>query len=173
MEVMIKLDKTDDYKEVARQIIPQLQHIHSFGVHSGIKPDNIMKRMGTPKEYYLIDFGGSSMERQDDGYIRYSHSYRWTTQDQDSGDPTYPKQDLLELTFTLKFLLNFKIGVHNEGGHGDKCDHYRLKHKSKVCDNVRTGFNQRLKDYFEITNNLPEKRHLSDRTYERLLEIFE
>src|SRR5690606_12046539 len=72
--------------------------------HSDIKPDNIMKRRSNKWEYFLIDLGSISYEKDSYGYIRNSFTFGYCSQVAFKGQITTNKYDLIELGFTLTWL---------------------------------------------------------------------
>jgi hypothetical protein len=108
MEQLQPLDKTDKWNDVAKDLLPSLNILHQFAVHSDIKPDNIMKRLKPQQnvtlpiwEYILIDIGDMSTVKEEWGYSRNCHSPNWTSQVCESDQITSWKHDLLELCYTL------------------------------------------------------------------------
>lgn len=148
MEKLDKLNAKDDEFELALQILDQLKHLHKFGVHSDIKPLNIMKKRNykTKKTiYYLIDFGGISYERLDHGYRRWIWSPNWTSQkSHQKNQVTTMKYDFIELGYTMKHLQNLKN-----------------KNSKDAC---RSGFKGKLSKYMEFVQsindeNIPDDIH--------------
>lgn len=97
---------SEDPVRMGLDVLHQLQYIHERCVHSGIKPDNILRVDGNPNyRYLLIDFGSISSHRMKDGYLRKSYPVDWAVQDRHIPNQiTYPEHDYMELARTLKAL---------------------------------------------------------------------
>lgn len=155
MEELDPLDAKDDPYQVGIAILIQLQYLHQFAVHSGIKPDNIMKRYrsSTDLSYFLIDFGGTTTERLGYGYRRWLHSPEWTSQNRHvKNQITTPKNDFLELGFTMKSLSHWKSSgpdVHR----------------------ARTDFTGRLKRYMKAVSDMSPRDSFKEENYEKLIRI--
>lgn len=71
LEKLLPLDETDDEYELGRQLLKtQLPFIHQFAVHCDLKPDNIMKRAGSPPTYFIIDMDLSTEKLESGAYKR-------------------------------------------------------------------------------------------------------
>lgn len=101
MEKLEPLGPGEDPRQILRDIVPALQHLHRFAVHNDIKPENIMKARGT---YYLIDYGGIATKVKAHGWERQIWSPLWAAQVREYGQITAPKYDLIELMYTLQYL---------------------------------------------------------------------
>jgi serine/threonine protein kinase len=111
MERLSRLSKSDNIYEIGSAVINQLSYLHKFGLHNDIKPDNIMKKKVNNKyEYYLIDYGGASVEKFRYGYKRWIWTSRWTSQrGGQANQVSTPQNDFIELAYTLNYL-------HNDSG---------------------------------------------------------
>lgn len=135
LEMMEEIGKDDDYREMGCQVLCQLEHLHTFGVHNDIKPGNIMKR---GEKYFLIDYGGVASERLEYGYRRWTWSGTWTSQKIHVKDQvTTHKNDLIELGYTLNALRKLSLG---EGG------------------DVRCGFEGEVGAYMDLVRKMDKRR---------------
>lgn len=153
MEKLERIAKNDNPYEVARQVLSQLKKVHKIGVHCDIKPLNIMRK---GEKYLLIDFGGFTYKKKADGYYRFTWSDKWTSQPRESTGcrVTYPKNDLLELAFTVRTLeMNRDGEVY-----------------SRTKDSYRTGFVGKLLNYVEFVKALP--KFPSELDYDRAIDLF-
>jgi len=151
-------------KDIAIDIIDQLSHIHKFGIHSDIKPDNIMgrkhenkvfvKSSGNDYNYLLIDFGGMSMTKHEDGYLRICHTGKFTSQKPINNILSYPKNDLIELGYTLSYLYWKKSGVNEK------------------FMNFKTNFPPYIQHYMDFCIDLPKTIFLSGETYKKAKRFF-
>jgi serine/threonine protein kinase len=155
MEKLTKLDGSEDEIVIGRQILKILKKIHNFGVHSDIKPDNVMKKNN---DFFLIDFGGFSMTKLKHGYHRKCWSNNWASQKRQHGQVTTYKNDLIELTYTLNAI-------------------YLSKTKKKYTHNdikYISPHNKQLYEYFTIVNSIDDVYHGFDEmksTYDKLIKI--
>lgn len=150
MEKLTPLDKDDDPYQVGVAVMQQLRYIHDFGIHNDIKPGNIMKRMvdGNPT-YLIIDHGGVTTERLGYGYRRWIWSPKWTSQTPHTRNQvTTPKNDFIELGFTMKTLQNMTT-------------------KEKE---IRSGFKGRLSAFMDRVHKV-DKKHIKESDYDDLIYI--
>lgn len=107
LDYLKQLPSKVDVRRLAYDILHQLQFIHPYCIHSGIKPDNMLRAPPNSKyKYLLIDMGSiSSQPHKRGGYIRTSWSPKWTCQERSvDNQQTLPIHDLIELGTTLKSL---------------------------------------------------------------------
>lgn len=163
MEKLEPLNQTDKPYKIAIDVLKQLKYFHQIGVHSGIKPDNIMrKKNGT---YLLIDYGGSTIEPLRHGYKRISWSPRWTCQNREYNQVTTYKHDLIELGYTIKALLIQRM---------DEFCKYEPAY-DKTQQNIKSGYTGRLDKYMKYVMSL---KPLSNPTppnnmYNKLISLFQ
>jgi serine/threonine protein kinase len=150
IEKLEKLSSHDDEYQMAHDIVSQLRKVKCRGVHSDIKPSNIMKKEG---QYTLIDFGGFTREKLEHGYRRWVWTEQWTSQRMhEKKQITTPKHDLVELCFSIKHIQNLKSGKKSD----DK--------------NTKSGFSGRLLKFHERVMKINPK-HVKDEDYLDLLDI--
>lgn len=136
--------RKDDIYIVAIEILKQLKYLHNFGVHTDIKPDNIMKNHKNIP--YLIDYGGIALIKFDHGYKRNTWNSRFTSQVPFfNNQVTTAKNDFLELGYTLN---------HWENG---------PKYK-----NFKSEFNGKIGKYMYQVNQINEKK-IKPNIYEDLI----
>jgi serine/threonine protein kinase len=161
LEKLTKLNSKEDEFDLAIQLIKQLKILHSFGVHSDIKPDNIMKKRNykTKKTtYYLIDFGGISYEKFQHGYRRWIWSPKWTCQtSHQKNQVTTMKHDFIELGYTMKHIQTLKK--------------YKDKKSQKKVP-MRSGFDGKLGKYMDYINEIDEKKIPED-IHDQLIKFIE
>lgn len=106
------LDKNDEYK-LGLDVIEQLKYIHKIGVHCDLKPDNILYD-NVKNYFYVIDYGGLTDEKLEDGYRRRVWSPNWASQDKDDRDNKicYFYHDLIELGYTIN---GYRLFRRNKG----------------------------------------------------------
>lgn len=94
------------WRKIAIDILSNLELLHSHLeiIHNDVKPGNIMLNPETGK-YILIDLDNVASKRKLFGYERRAWSPMWTSQIVDYGQVTNPKYDLLELAYTLNYLV--------------------------------------------------------------------
>ena len=179
LELLQKLDQTDDPYNIGFEVIHHLSYIHQIGIHADIKPENIMKiaRMSDGKRkmfYYLIDFGGLTNEKfPEGGYRRFVWSPKWTTQikpnwykeaGMDSKESekirrTCPRYDFIELGVTMRvFQITSKLPTL-PSDIDEKYLHDFTKYKG------------RLKKYMEYVLNLPNSETYPQEVYRDLQDI--
>jgi len=160
MRPMDRLSQADDPYEVGIAVLKQLKPLHKFGCHNDIKPDNIMKEQTSEGiKYYLIDYGGCAVEREEDGYNRWILCPDWPSQPRRSDNGgrkviTFPKYDLIELGYTMKGLY-----IKRKSG------------KKWISDDVRSGFGGRLGKYMKIVNSLDDELILDPTIIDNLIKI--
>jgi len=101
IEELQPIDRSDDFVELAVQILDQLQNLHTFGCHADLKPQNIMKK---DDKFYLIDMGSISTECRGYGYTRFTFTPHFTSQIDHARQIITAKYDLLELGFVLNWM---------------------------------------------------------------------
>jgi serine/threonine protein kinase len=164
MEKLEPLDLHDKPYKIAIDVLKQLKHFHRIGVHSGIKPANIMKKKNG--KYLLIDYGGSTIERLRHGYKRISWSPKWCCQNRENNLVTTYKHDLIELGYTIKALLIERI---------DKLCKYEPAY-DKTQQNIKSGYNGRLDKYMKYVMSLkPKAISMSEKEslYDKLIDILQ
>jgi len=112
LERLDPLDKDEDIYAVGKDVIDQLAYLHTFGIHCDIKPDNIMKKViDGEMRYLLIDYGGVAIKREENGYRRWIWTRKYTSQcNSKNNHVTFPKNDFLELLYTLNYIHNHSTG---------------------------------------------------------------
>lgn len=156
MEKLTKINGSENENIVGRQILQILKKIHQFGVHSDIKPDNIMKKNN---EYYLIDFGGFSMKKLKHGYHRNCWSKNWASQERTLDQVTTYKNDLIELSYTLNAL---------------RLSKQKIKH---TYGNVKTILpqNKKIYKYYNMVKSIDDVHNNYEKIkpiYDKLIKIF-
>jgi hypothetical protein len=179
LELLEKLDQTDDPYNIGFEIIHHLYYIHQIGVHTDIKPENIMKisRMSEGKKkmfYYLIDFGGMSCDRfPGGGYRRFVWSPKWTAQikpnwykelgmegkETEKVRQTCPRFDFIELGITMRV---FQITSKLPTVPSDIDERYLHDY---------TKYKGRLKKYMEYVLSLPNSESYPPEVYRKLQDI--
>lgn len=160
MEALNRLDHEDNAYQVGADIIHHLSYLHGIGgIHCDIKPDNIMSKSlsgGKMRIYYLIDFGGVTMLKLEEGWERFIWTPKWTVQEPKRGRIVFPKHDLLELGVTMRALQ-----IWNEQG---------VKTELRK-EQVHTGFRGRLRRYMHRVNSLPYTDYYHPSVYRELADI--
>jgi len=112
LERLESLDSKDHFQDVGRAILKQLETVHEICIHNDIKPGNIMRKTVKGRsKYYLIDYGGVTLERLEYGFRRKIWSPKWTCQTSGERDQvTTPWHDFIELGFTMKAIENWRTG---------------------------------------------------------------
>jgi serine/threonine protein kinase len=179
LELLEKLDQTDDPYNIGFEIIHHLYYIHQIGVHTDIKPENIMKisRMSEGKKkmfYYLIDFGGMSCDRfPGGGYRRFVWSPKWTAQikpnwykelgmegkETEKVRQTCPRFDFIELGITMRV---FQITSKLPTVPSDIDERYLHDY---------TKYKGRLKKYMEYVLSLPNSETYPPEVYRQIQDI--
>jgi hypothetical protein len=179
LELLEKLDQTDDPYNIGFEIIHHLYYIHQIGVHTDIKPENIMKiaRMSDGKKkmfYYLIDFGGMTCDRfPGGGYRRFVWSPKWTSQikpnwykelgmegkETEKVRQTCPRFDFIELGITMRV---FQITSKLPTVPSDIDERYLHDY---------TKYKGRLKKYMEYVLSLPNSETYPQEVYRKLQDI--
>jgi hypothetical protein len=174
LEELQVLGPQDDEFEMSKQIIQQLKYLHEFGCHNDIKPGNIMRRKTLQEkqensefnhaivsnhEYFLIDHGGVAIKRFDYGYKRWTWTPKFTSQKRrEHAQITTPKNDLLELGYTMKAIQAMRL---------DKNDKRRQI--------VKSGFDGKLKKYMDYVVGISDKKIMDatfrTKVYSDLLDI--
>jgi len=112
MEELAPLSDNENLTLLGCQVIDQLKPLHRFCVHSGIKPDNILKRRTDyGVEYVLMDFGSvSDIESKQKGwYYRRSWPVGFSSQKRkEKNQVTNKYHDFVELGNTLMQLSSNK-----------------------------------------------------------------
>ncbi|SPN79168.1 Protein containing kinase domain [Brazilian cedratvirus IHUMI] len=143
LEELQSLDKEDDPCNIGICVLEQLSYLHTFAVHTDIKPNNIMRK---GRKYYLIDFGGVALEKLNYGYKRWNWSEKWTSQKMYvKNQITTYKNDLIELGYTLN---------HLEGK-----------------EDARSGFTEKLAQYMNEVRKLDPEVQPGDELYAHLKSI--
>lgn len=166
MEKLENLTGEEDEFELGKQVLQQLQYLHTFTVHNDLKPGNIMKKI-TPEStsFYLIDFGGCASLRLSYGYKRSCWTPYYCSQSISKKEKqiTTAKSDLIELGFTMKGLQNMRNGNYKKVRFGDK---------KKGDDPIRTGFEGKLAAYIDRCNLIDETK-IVKKDYDDLLLILQ
>lgn len=178
MEPLLPVTAEDNEFEMMIEVIGQLRYLHQFGVHSDLKPGNIMKRnpdsklpgdeltmcpAGRKSKYLVIDYGGVSWKRLGWGYKRFCHTPRACMQPMhERNQITSGKYDLLELGVTAKWIQTWRTGEKQVGRVGDT-ERYRV-------DPYRSGFKGKLARYMDRAKKIDEKA-VKEQDYEDLLTI--
>lgn len=123
----------EDIYKIGTDVLQQLFKLHTFTVHSDLKPRNIMRR---GRDYVLIDFGGCAVERYKHGWRRRTWTRDYASQKRGHSIVIGPKQDFLELAWTLNALQYRK-------------DRDRLPW-------LRTHFQGRLRRFVQYVQALPD-----------------
>ncbi|SPN79902.1 Protein kinase [Cedratvirus Zaza IHUMI] len=153
MEELESLSEEDDPYQVGVCVLEQLSYLHTFAVHSDIKPNNIMRK---GKRYYLIDFGGVALKRLDYGYKRWNWSEKWTSQKMHvKNQITTAKNDLIELGYTLNYL---------EQRHSPLLESVHRK-------DPRSGFQGKLAEYMNEVRRLDAEVQPGEEVYAHLKSI--
>lgn len=148
LEKLEPLGEKEDYLRLGREILQQLEHLHTFGVHNDIKVNNIMKR---GENYLLIDYGGVATKPFLYGYLRWTWSEKWTCQKfHGKKQVTTAKHDFIELGYTMNALENLSL----EGSLG----------------NVREGFRGKIREYMNYVRGLREES-VTKQDYQQLKQI--
>lgn len=122
MERLYPLNHLDSPYEMLPDILRQTEPLHRAGLmHADIKVDNILKREGPPKRFFLIDWDSISTKPLDEvknSLARVSYSPFWASQIAGHGTfdwkPTSYRYDLEELFYAaaeLKKMINFQEAV--------------------------------------------------------------
>lgn len=147
-------DRYDDPYEVGVQLLDFLRRIHPFMLHSDIKIQNILKRRLNHNVtfYYLIDYGGSTTQKQGNFYIRRCWTKMTASQPKIGGGTqlSSPKNDLIELLYALRQI--------------------QLKNKGKYIGNCQRGFRGRLKTYRERLIDVNDA-NITAQDYQDLIDI--
>jgi len=157
LEKLEPLQYYDNEYEMGSQIIYQLSFLHQFGVHSDIKPQNIMKRVRPDKiDYLLIDFGGVATERLGYGYRRWLWSPKWTSQKpHEENQITTPVHDFIELGYTMKCIQNWST---NYGKTDGEC---------------KKNFRGKLARYMDYVLALDKEKPVRLEDYQNLIRILQ
>lgn len=150
LEKLSRLNKKDNPREVGISVLKQLFHVHKFGVHNDIKPENIMKRVqdNGPK-YFLIDYGGVTQKKYKWGFKRRIWSSKWTCQKfRENNQVTSPWHDFVELGYTMKAIENMKTGEKS----------------------IKEGFTGNIDKYMNYVNSI-DKKYVSKRDYRAMIDI--
>jgi len=112
------IDRKDNAYYIGMKVLEQLAIIHLLGCHSDIKPQNILmeekanKRVTfegdtqQPDQPYLIDLGGMTTEKLNNGFRRQIWTGAYTAQRPHSKYQfTCAKFDFIELIFTMQAIL--------------------------------------------------------------------
>jgi len=163
MEKLEPLNQTDKPYKIAIDVLKQLKYFHQIGVHSGIKPDNIMRKKNG--KYLLIDYGGSTIEPLRHGYKRISWSPRWTCQNREYNQVTTYKHDLIELGYTIKALLIQRM---------DEFCKYEPAY-DKTQQDIKSGYNGRLDKYMKYVMSLKPSSSPTppNNMYNKLISLFQ
>lgn len=185
IEPLEKISGEDNLFEMMAQITQQLKIVHKIGVHSDIKPGNIMKgRFGqTYSEvergvdqgdwaFFLIDYGGLATEKtnpKDKPWLYWRHTWtkHYAAMNRRQEDQRFHwVYDLLELVFTVK-------GLQNELIEGEDVRRRRKRgEKKKNRLPIQSGFSGRLLICYNYVQQLmkhPEKR--TEEAYDEFIKI--
>jgi serine/threonine protein kinase len=164
VERLHTIDSTDIPENIGIDVLKQLQHLHTFGVHCDLKPGNIMVRrrdyecyVDDPKtccKYVIIDHGGTAIEKLENGYRRFTWNPKFTSQEKGiKNQIATPINDFIELGYTMCFLDN------NKNNTMKKFDH-------------RKDFNGKIKKYMDIVLALDHK-NIPDDIYSNLIKVLQ
>jgi hypothetical protein len=156
------LDETDKPEQVGIDVLKQLRYLHTFGVHSDLKPGNIMCRrrdyecyVDNPEtclKYLIIDHGGTAIDKLEHGYRRFTWNPKFTSQEKGARNQvTTPVNDFLELGYTMNFLSQIN--------------------KMRKFDH-RKDFHGKIKNYMNIVLHLDSK-NISNDIYDKLIEVLQ
>ncbi len=138
--------KKDNLFAIGISLLNQLKFLHKFGVHSDIKPMNVMKN--GKNEYFLIDYGGTATQKLGHGYKRHTWNSQFTSQVPFYNDQIAThKNDLLELGYTMNF---WAFGPKNK--------------------DVKTKFKGKIGKYMEKVNKISENE-IGEADYQDLVNI--
>lgn len=185
MEPLSRIDASDNIYALLLDVLPQLESIHRAGmVHSDVKVDNIMKRVGEQTEYFLIDYDSvsyHSIEGIDHAVARRVFSILWASQIRANGTiPTSYRYDLEELFYAVADLA--KQQRRRALGDKAKLDAYSdaetlmkakysykdilpFTHQTKIINDTY------LSQMYRIIMNLPERLPFSQINHESLREF--
>lgn len=156
LEKLSSLSAYDDEYRLGVELIKQLKHVHKFGVHCDIKPQNVMKRYHSDikkRKYLLIDYGGVATDQLKHGYRRWIWSPKWTSQPaHEKNQIATPKNDFLELGYTMKAIQNWRYTKGNSDG------------------DVKSDFNGKLGQYMKRVDRIKHDK-ISDNDYTDLIKI--
>jgi serine/threonine protein kinase len=157
LEHLASLDPSDDPYALGIAVLHQLTYLHKFGIHCDLKPQNIMKRVDERDKsvkYFVIDYGGVSLEKLEYGYRRWIWSPKWTCQpSHQSGQVVTPVEDFIELGFVMKAIKNWNKSGKREDGDCKSNYHGRLR---SYMDRVKRIDRHRVKesDYIDLAKIL-------------------
>lgn len=170
MQQLLPLDKFDNCYEVGLQVLDFLEKVHVLGVHNDLKPENIMKSYTDSKkiEYFVIDYGGFTMEKRHYGFKRKTWSTRWTYQTEASNQVTTPKYDLLELGGTMKGMQLLDPNVAEDIS---KYGNTNEAKETLLKNYVHTFYNQHpLIPFMEVLYAIPDDK-ITPKVYSQLRTI--
>lgn len=112
MEYLKPLSINENKYKVGIHILKLLKVLHKFGVHNGLKIDNIMK---SDKRIYLIDYGDITATKLKHGYHRKCYVKNYASQQSRSSSHvvTTPKNDFIELGYVMN-ALDLRRNGHNQ-----------------------------------------------------------
>lgn len=167
IERLHSIDKTDRPEDIGKDVLKQLEYLHTFGVHCDLKPGNIMVRRGDytsyvsdPNncyKYMIIDHGGTAIEPLGRGYRRFIWNPRFTsTIKGEKNQVCSAYNDFLELGYTMNWLDADRKGVDTK-----KYDH-------------RKEFHGRFRKYMAVLEEYKDNQFdLPKDIYHRLLMALE
>ena len=160
LEVLQPLDTTDNEFVVGASIVGDLAKLYKVGVHSDLKPDNIMKRVTDKTEYFIIDYGGLATVPLLYGFKRYIWTPLYTSQVPATLCVCTGKNDLLELAYTMR-------GLQIEEDAAKRPDFYARFPDER---DARHGISFKLRAFLERVTAIDERR-IIDEDYNELLVI--
>jgi serine/threonine protein kinase len=159
------------------KVLEQLSKLHEFACHNDIKPQNIMlenddyegKKVSFDPELklghskvYLIDYGGATREKLDNGFRRQIWTGAYTSQRPHSKMQfTCAKFDFIELIFTIQAIILWKRS---------KKDVSLGFFKSEI---IQGGFEGHLHACMKIADHLPDDHDKAKMAWKDLYNILE
>lgn len=161
MEKLEPITKEDDEYLIATHVLEQLEYLHTFAIHNGLKPNNIMKKIKNNKiQYFTIDYGGSATKKLKYGYLRFKRSPPTTSQPKAKKQITTAVNDFIELGYTMKMLQLRRRKL--------SCKIRKNKKTGKIVDPVRSNFKGRLFAYMKRINKI-DPRNVTHKDYQDLI----
>jgi hypothetical protein len=167
LEKLFVLDPMDNPYAVGVAILEALRKLSGNGVHSDIKPDNILKRVNEDgsAEYFLMDWEGLSTDKLYYGFVRLVWSPAWTSQVVETKQVTTMRNELIELSYTMYWLLLNQPGAEELKELIETSFNYRhiQKWRAWPAGNL-------LAQYSEYVKQIDE-RHITDHDFQTLIQM--